>query len=375
MFIQQADPWREQVMTEALPKLQYSPQKHATRSTENSDSYDHCTLTHRGLRCLRRGMPSTQVLLPELLYEIVEFLVAEYVDCTLAGYLKHSGGPPSREDEVLNDAARNPCVALLQTSYQVRLATLVVLSQALGIDCDLTRLGRLKHSLADYLHTARLILHEAQSDVKAAHKSLSQSPYSNSATMQAYILLASVQDSTATILSLPMVYSIQYSEDTQTVFNFARRTYVELMSGGYQPSLPELLRERVVFRLVGSVIELLACLPLRLNLCLRQFRIIKDCCQFTGQTLHDAYENSIRNIEQLKIVMEGLYDLELSTPSRRSVAHMKVLRNASMDTCEELCGLVATEDRFAEKHSELQDSAGQLRDMIMGQVDSIRLRG
>ncbi len=87
-------------------------------------------------------MPSTQVLLPELLYEIVEFLVAEYVDCTLAGYLKHSGGPPSREDAPLTDALRNPCVALLQTSYQVRLATLVVLSQALGIDCDLTGLGR-----------------------------------------------------------------------------------------------------------------------------------------------------------------------------------------------------------------------------------------
>ncbi len=46
-----------------------------------------------------------------------------------------------------------------------------------------------------------------------------------------------------------------------------------------------------------------------------------------------------------------------------------------MDTCEELCGLVVTEDRFAEKHQELQDSAGQLRDMIMGQVDSIRVRG
>lgn len=46
-----------------------------------------------------------------------------------------------------------------------------------------------------------------------------------------------------------------------------------------------------------------------------------------------------------------------------------------MDTCEELCGLVVTEDAFAEKHQELQDSAGQLRDMIMGQVDSIRLRG
>ncbi len=78
--------------------------------------------------------------------------------------------------------------------------------------------------------------------------------------MQAYMLLANIQDSTATILSLPMVYSIQYSEDTQLVFDFARRTYVELMSGGYQPSIPELLRERVVFRLVGSVIELLACM-------------------------------------------------------------------------------------------------------------------
>lgn len=88
-------------------------------------------------------MPSTQVLLPELLYEIVEFLVAEYVDSTLAGYLKHSGGPPSEsQDAALVDVVQNPCVALLQTSYQVRLATLVVLSQALGIDCDLTGAGR-----------------------------------------------------------------------------------------------------------------------------------------------------------------------------------------------------------------------------------------
>ena len=79
----------------------------------------------------------------EILYEIVNRLVAEYVDEVLIEYAVPSEEfskmtPPSRQDAILTSTWQTSCYALLQTSRQVRQITLTVLSQALVVGCDST---------------------------------------------------------------------------------------------------------------------------------------------------------------------------------------------------------------------------------------------
>lgn len=90
----------------------------------------------------------------ELLYAICAPVVAEYIDELLAGQLKYdappASGQPSGETgtgeaaEYADPALRtcNPVLPLLQASVRVRHATLMVLSDALGIALDKSGVGR-----------------------------------------------------------------------------------------------------------------------------------------------------------------------------------------------------------------------------------------
>lgn len=84
----------------------------------------------------------------ELLFETCGLVVAEFLDRLLVGDLKYA--PPTLQDfrrgrhsdPALQDGPPNPVLALLQTSLDVRGATLKLLSIALGIRLDGAGIGR-----------------------------------------------------------------------------------------------------------------------------------------------------------------------------------------------------------------------------------------
>lgn len=87
----------------------------------------------------------------ELLCEIVGLALARYIDELLSGPLKYAqpsasdevNGPgPSPRDPALADVATNTCMALLESSYQLRHVTLRILSILLRVDLDVTGAGR-----------------------------------------------------------------------------------------------------------------------------------------------------------------------------------------------------------------------------------------
>ena len=81
----------------------------------------------------------------EVLYRICGFAVAEFLDSVIAGYHKYSPTPGNKslapqEDPV--PTVSNPIIQLLRTSMKIRLATLLVVSDALGIPIDNAGVGR-----------------------------------------------------------------------------------------------------------------------------------------------------------------------------------------------------------------------------------------
>ena len=101
--------------------------------------------------------PHLSMTLPpplELLYAICAPVVAEYIDELLAGRLKYDAHPPAGrragdgpagDPEAYSDpafSAPNAVLPLLQASVRVRHATLMVLSDALGIALDKSGVGR-----------------------------------------------------------------------------------------------------------------------------------------------------------------------------------------------------------------------------------------
>ena len=105
---------------------------------------------------------------PELIHEIVTWLVAGYVDDAIAGPLGMKALPMPDMDETYPDAAGwdklvnevveedkllkypNPITALLRTSFSVREITLKVLSVVLGIPLN-EESGRMSRCVTRFL--------------------------------------------------------------------------------------------------------------------------------------------------------------------------------------------------------------------------------
>ncbi|KAI0699140.1 hypothetical protein BC835DRAFT_599919 [Cytidiella melzeri] len=188
------------------------------------------------------------------------------------------------------------------------------------------------------------------------------------------MLLMDIQKSTASALSPSLIYSGLFDYGVLDMFTTAEQTYNELLSPSYLPSVPDALRDSVTYHLREGVVEHFSGIPLALNLTLRQLRIVKDGCRFLGDILRDAYDSATRNIDELERIMNALYGIELRTSSRRIASPLQILRTCSIETCDELCDLVATADAFAVQHIELQDKARRLRDVLLGQLEAVRFR-
>lgn len=87
----------------------------------------------------------------DLLHEIVGIVVAQYIDDLLAGPLKYTkpsgivangAAGPSQRDPTITEVANSPCVALMQSSYQLRKATMSMLCRALEVEYEPNGVGR-----------------------------------------------------------------------------------------------------------------------------------------------------------------------------------------------------------------------------------------
>ena len=116
------------------------PHDFTSWSTDYKTTAVHYALIHAAMSSL----PPLEVL-----YRICGLVVAEFLDALIAGSLRYS--PPAT---IANDdheplpyddlalTAENPVVCLLQASSGIRQATLLVVSDALGIPLDDSGVGR-----------------------------------------------------------------------------------------------------------------------------------------------------------------------------------------------------------------------------------------
>ncbi|KAI0345701.1 hypothetical protein BDW22DRAFT_1353285 [Trametopsis cervina] len=313
-------------------------------------------------------MPPPPMLSPELLFDAVAFAVAQYVDDLLAGPLEGQGQlsqvAPSLTDELLISKAYNPIIALLQTSYQFRHVTLLVLSLAFNLPLDSSGIGRLQCHPLVYLHDVRSLIWESRSSKLLLHEAHALSEGKDAKILEQYMLILDIQATTSLVLSPLRLATSIVSDDALELFDYARNSYAMLLSPKHLSPIPDPVQAYARARLIETLSQFFSALPLALNLCLRQFIAIMKAHNLRGDMLQDAYETAIHNVEVLKGVLGHLRDIERVRPVFTRADTLQILRGCTAETCDELYDVSPNADVLSEHQADLRTRVQQLRDAL-----------